>query len=163
MDRIDKLLENPEFQMHLAKNIAAEADRCFCRHGMEHFLDVARIAWIINLEETLGLEKEIIYAAAFAHDLGRHLQYSQGIPHEEAGAVIAAQILPMAGFESFEVERICRAIKGHRGKQNAPDTREDALAQVLYRADKACRPCFSCKAEKDCNWSAEKKNLRIKY
>ena len=70
-----------------------EQDRIFCRHDTTHFLDVARIAYIENLENGLGLAKEEIYAAALLHDIGRHLQYTRGIPHEQASAMEAEGIL----------------------------------------------------------------------
>ena len=36
------------------------------------------------------------------------------------------------------------------------------LTELLYRADKASRVCLFCAAEPECNWSPEKKNMRIK-
>ena len=44
---------------------------------MRHFLDVARLAWIAGLEQGLGLDKEIVYAAALLHDIGK-----QAVPPE---------------------------------------------------------------------------------
>ena len=58
MDRIDKILNHDLFLYHLGRNNAAEADRRFCRHGMVHFLDVARIGTIIALEEGLKIDPE---------------------------------------------------------------------------------------------------------
>ena len=66
---------------HLAEY---EKNRIFCRHGMDHLMDVARIAYIENLEKNCGISKEIIYGAALLHDIGRYLQYTEGIPHERA-------------------------------------------------------------------------------
>ena len=51
MDRIDKILNHDLFLRHLKENEKAEIDRQFCCHDMNHFLDVARIGEIINLEE----------------------------------------------------------------------------------------------------------------
>ena len=51
MERIDKILNHELFIDNLEKNQAAEAERCFCRHDMTHFLDVARIGMILNLKE----------------------------------------------------------------------------------------------------------------
>ena len=48
-------------------------------------MDVARIAYIENLEAQLGLEKEDIYIAALLHDLGRVDEYESGIGHHIAG------------------------------------------------------------------------------
>ena len=39
-----------------------EQQRIFCRHGLEHLLDVARIAWILTMEDQLPLDKEIVYS-----------------------------------------------------------------------------------------------------
>ena len=74
MERVNRILNHPVFLEKLAKNQAAEADRRFCRHGMEHFLDVARIGMILNLQENLQIEQEWIYGAALLHDIGKHMQ-----------------------------------------------------------------------------------------
>ena len=92
MKRVNKILENSTYQEYIRKNKAAEVDRIFCCHNMEHFLDVARIAQIINLEEKLELSKELIYATALLHDIGRHVQYEDGTPHEVASAKLAENI-----------------------------------------------------------------------
>jgi len=160
MERIDRILKHELFLEHVEKNNEAEKERRFCRHDMAHFLDVARIGRIINLEEKLGIEEEMLYAAALLHDLGRHVQYDQGIPHEQAGAEIAPVILRDCGFGEEETGLIVDAIAGHRDKTIAGDR---SLGGVLYRADKASRPCFSCRAERDCNWKDEKKNMKIRY
>lgn len=160
MDRIDKILNHNLFLYHLGENEAAEAQRCFCRHNMVHFLDVARIGLIINLEENLGVDKEWIYAAALLHDLGKHIQYDNGTPHEKASGEIAPDILKDCGFNDKETGVIVDAILSHR---DVSVTEEKNLRGILYRADKASRACFACKAEADCNWKEGKKNLQIKY
>jgi len=160
VDRIDKILNHDLFLMHLHGNETAEAQRRFCRHNMAHFLDVARIAMILNLEEELGLEKEQIYAAALLHDLGKHIQYDDGTPHEKASAEIAPKILTECGFDNKETDVIISAILSHRDHSVAE---EKNLRGILYRADKASRACFSCEAQTECNWKEGKKNLQIKY
>ena len=160
MERIDRILRNPSFWEHVADNRAAEAGRCFCRHDMEHFLAVARIGQILNLEENLGISKELIYAAALLHDLGRHRQYLEGIPHEVAGAEIARGILPQCGFEPWETEVIVDAIARHRDSDGSAGS---DLGGLLYRADKLSRPCFCCEVSGECNWKPEKKNQSIRY
>lgn len=160
MDRIDKILNHDLFLYHLHANEAAEAQRCFCLHNMGHFLDVARIGEIINLEEDMGIARELIYAAAFLHDMGKHVQYEDGTPHELASAEIAPGILADCGFDDKETHVIVESIRSHR---DASVMRERNLRGVLYRADKASRACFACKSESECNWKEGKKNLRIKY
>lgn len=160
MDRIDKILMHPLFKEHLNANRAAEAERCFCRHDMAHFLDVARIGMILNLKERQGIEEEVIYAAGLLHDIGKHLQYSSGIPHERASAEIAPAILHDCGFDSNETDAIVKAILLHRESVSAS---AGGLTGILYRADKASRACFACEVEKDCNWKGDKKNRSIRY
>lgn len=160
MDRIDKILKHDLFMKYLEENRAAEAERCFCRHDMAHFLDVARIGMILNLKEQQGIKEEIIYAAGLLHDIGKHLQYSRGIPHQQASAELALGILKDCGFDPNETSVIIEAILAHRDMGSAS---AGGLTGMLYRADKASRPCFSCEAEKECNWKDNQKNLTIKY
>ena len=134
----------------------------FCRHQMPHLLDVARIAYIFNLEEGGSLDRELIYTAAVLHDIGKYAQYEEGIPHEQSGGRIAAEILDSlpadCAFSEAEKQAILTAIRGHRR------LRDDAepLERFLYRADKVSRTCFACPAEKACDWSSEKKNMELK-
>lgn len=160
MERIDKLLSHPLFLRHLEQNGRAEEGRLFCRHDLAHFLDVARIAQICNLEERLGLDRELVYGTALLHDIGRHLQYTQGIPHEQASAAIAPDILRDCGFSQKETAVMTEAILAHRNSDAAGQT---GLAGLLYRADKLSRPCFGCGMQAACNWKEGRKNLRIAY
>lgn len=160
MNRIDGILNHDLFMRNLKMITTAEADRRFCRHGLEHFLDVARIGMILNLEEKLGIEKELVYAAALLHDIGKHLQYSENIPHERASAEIAPQILADCGFDVNETDVIVDAILNHRN-QDAAQQRN--LKGLLYRADKASRPCFFCQAAADCNWEERRKNCGLTW
>ena len=160
MDRIDKILEHPLFKKHLAENREAERDRIFCHHDMVHFLDVARIARILNGEEQYGQPVELVYAAALLHDLGKHLQYTDGIPHEQAGAGIAPEILADCGFNQKETDVIVNAILSHRDERTAM---EKNLGGLLYRADKLSRPCYCCPAERECSWKDGRKNLRLEF
>ena len=138
-----------------------EETRVFCRHQMNHLLDVARIAYILNLEMKLGISRDLIYAAALLHDLGKGRQYEEGIPHETASADLAEQILAdmpaKLAFTSEEQQQILTAIRGHRR------LRRDAepLEALLYKSDKMSRACFACPAESQCNWSNDKKNMEI--
>ena len=46
---------------------------------MEHFLDVARLMYIYNLEDQAGFSKEMIYAAGLLHDIGRYEQMKKRV------------------------------------------------------------------------------------
>ena len=93
MAHADAIAAHPLWRKSVVCITQLEASREFCRHDVTHFLDVARLAWIENLERGLGVSKEEIYAAALLHDIGRHLQYEKGIPHDEASVQLGGQIL----------------------------------------------------------------------
>ena len=93
MDRVNQVWRHPVYQEHYKKIQELESERIFCRHTPEHFLDVARLMYIYALEEHLELPKELIYAAALLHDIGRAQQYQYNIPHDIAGVEIAREIL----------------------------------------------------------------------
>lgn len=158
MERVNRILEHPMYQEYLARNERAEASRCFCHHHMGHFLDVARIAVILNMTEGYGIEKEQIYAAALLHDIGRWMQYEDGTPHEKASVMLAPEILKSCGFTEEEAAGILRAIENHR---NEWIREEKSLSGLLYRADKLSRPCYFCKMEKECNWKQKHKNREL--
>jgi len=159
MNKIDLILANPEFKEHMARICKAEEDRIYCLHGMEHLLDVARIAYIINLEEELGFGKEIIYAMALLHDIGRNMEYEKGLSHHEIGGIIAGDILIQAGFSIEEKKLICQAIRSHKELGDKEDNH--SLNYLLYKADKLSRNCFSCQAIDSCYWDESKKNKGI--
>ena len=160
MARVQKILQHPEFKKSMEWIDILEKDRIFCGHSITHLLDVARIGWIDNLEQGAGFRKDVIYAAGLLHDVGKYLQYKEGIPHHISSARLAEGILMASGFTVNENKEICQAILSHRDKAAADAT---PLGRILYRADKMSRSCFGCKAEKECDWSAEKKNLIIEY
>lgn len=158
MERVNAILNHETYRHCLGQIRECEKDRIFCHHDMAHFLDVARIACLINMEEHMEVSKERIYAAALLHDIGRHLQYLEGIPHEIASGQIAPAILKECGFTEEETEEIHEAIIQHR---NSAVKEKRTLAGLIYRGDKLSRSCFGCSAEELCNWKKEKKNLKI--
>ncbi len=158
MQRVNQILETKQYRKYLKKNEKAEKGRSFCHHDMRHFLDVARIAMLLNREEEYEVEQELIYAAALLHDIGRWRQYKDGTPHEQASAELAPELLVKSGFDESEQAVILEAIRQHR---NASVKDEKNLSGLLYRADKLSRACFACKACEKCDWKAEKKNMRI--
>lgn len=140
--------------------VRKEEDRIFCGHSIEHLLDVARLTYIFNLEQQAGLDKEMIYAAALLHDIGRGRQYTDGTPHHLAGEGLAESILKACSFSAEEQQVILQAIASHR---NEAASKGNLLAELLYRADKQSRNCFACGAADECNWTEEKKNSTIEY
>ncbi len=158
MERINRIFKNEKYRSHIEKTAEYEKKRKFCHHDMTHFMNVARIAQIFNLEEGLMIPKDVVYAAALLHDVGRDIQYLNEMPHEMAGAAIAPEILWECDFSSDEASEIIRAIREHR---NEKIREERSLAGILYRADKLSRDCYCCKMEKACDWKDGRKNKRI--
>jgi len=157
IQRIDAILADERFCHGLARITQLEADRIFCCHGLPHLLDVARIAWIMTLEDELMIPKDIVYGAALLHDLGRYRQYEEGIPHYQASAELAEVILPDAGYNIDEINWIVDAIRQHSAEAHA----RGQLARILYDADKLSRNCFLCNAQAECKWPIEKRNKTI--
>lgn len=160
MERVNRILHHKRYQEYLDRNRTAEEGRRFCRHDVGHFLDVARLALIFDLEQGMSIPKETIYAAALLHDIGRWKQYEDGTPHEKVSALLAVEILSDCGFAGKEAGQILSAIRNHR---NAAIKEERTLDGILYRADKMSRSCFSCAAEPECDWKGDKKNLTLQY
>ncbi len=156
MSRIDAILNHQRFRSLLRDIDFQEADRRFCRHGMEHLLSTARIMYILSLEEQIPCPKEWIYAAALLHDIGRPSREEPD--HSITGAKEASVILPDCGFSPEETALICQAISEHRRANTA-----SLLSMLLYRADKLSRTCMLCPASPDCYWPEEKKNQTIIY
>ncbi len=158
MERYQAIIENGKYITHVRNIEKYESDRQFGHHDMSHFLDVARVGMLINLTEEYNIPKDILYAAALLHDVGRDVQYENGTPHEIASCDIAKDILMSTSYNEDECKMILEAIASHRNK----DVKEEKnLRGLLYRADKLCRPCFFCKAEPECYWKSDDKNMEL--
>lgn len=192
MKRVDLIYHHPVFQERFQALQTAEQDRRFCRHTLEHLLDVARLMYIYALEEQYPVSKELIYATALMHDIGRMDQIECGTPHEQAGAALCEIILPECGYSPAEIAQIKAAILCHRSGvrktrrdkdtaqninqmieqtdgENGGCSGEDQylfqylLGELLYRADKQSRNCYACAEMQACNWDRGKMNLVIEY
>ena len=158
MNRINKIYNLPIYRRELVYIGEDEKDRIYCKHNIEHFLDVARIAYIINLEKKMNYDKDIIYAVALLHDIGRHREYQEGVNHHQASADIAKAILRQTGYTRKESKIIIDAILNHRNESN-----DNKVNELMYIADKLSRKCYCCNAIETCKWSNSKKNKEINY
>ena len=100
MTRVDAVWNHPVYQERYRALQRAERDRAFCGHDLQHFLDVARIAWTVLLERGVAaphadvipeddaadggamvvdaaadahcpkVARDVVYAAALLHDMG---------------------------------------------------------------------------------------------
>jgi uncharacterized protein len=146
--RVNQILQHELYEEYDRKNKLAEAKRVFCRHGSDHGLNVARIAYIYLLERgETSLSKEVIYAAGLLHDIGRWVEYETQEDHAQVGARLAPQILRDCGFSEQEVEVIVQGILEHRLKFS-----EEAsiLGQALLQADDWERDCKNCESKTLC-------------
>lgn len=148
MTRVNQILQHKLYEDYSAKNRFAEAQRRYCRHGSDHGISVARIAYISLLEsKEMSLSKEVIYAAGILHDIGRWVEYETQENHALVGARLAAPILRDCGFSEQEIEIITQGIKEHRLKHSEA---QSALGQALAQADDWARDCRNCESKVSC-------------
>lgn len=157
MKKCGRILHNAEFLKLLSQINEAETDRIYCKHGIEHLLDVARAAHILNLENDLSIPKEIVYGAALMHDIGRPAQYGGEKEHHIAGVEAARSILPKCGFSAEETAIIAEAVSSHRRNIQKPGT----LSDIIAAADKSTRLCMLCPASDTCKWRENDKNIDL--
>ncbi|MDO5560178.1 MAG: HD domain-containing protein [Oscillospiraceae bacterium] len=163
LTRYNRIINDPEFIRAMSLINECEKDRVFCGHGIGHLTDTARIGYILILENNIPISKDIIYAAAFLHDIGRTSEYKDGTPHNIAGAQLAGDILSRCGYDADEISQITQAILSHRAMTKKSSADADILSDVLHKADKLSRLCCSCSAYELCNWPDNKKNNTIQY
>ncbi len=151
MERVGLIITHHSYLEYLYQNEAAEKERIFCGHNFDHLLTVARLTCLLLLEEGNSLiSREMAYAAALLHDIGRWQEYSSCVDHAESSAVLAGPILADAGFSIEEAALIVKAIRQHRLDENA-DIHRSPLSRALNKADRYARLCFRCDACDRCN------------
>lgn len=153
----NKIIKNERYRKLSEELAELEKDRIFCKHDMEHFLNVARIAVIFCKESGIEPDIDIIYAASLLHDIGRVEEYRSGIPHDKASEAIASEILGEIGCPADKKAEIIRLIASHRTAENG----KTELEKIFFRADKKSRLCFCCNAKDECNWPEYKRNNEI--
>lgn len=146
MQRVEKILSSASYLDYLARNEEKETERIFCCHGYQHLLDTARITYILILENQESYSREIVYAAALLHDIGRWQQYETGEDHALVSARLARAILREADFSPEEENLICQAIAEHRSSCEP----QSVLGIYLKKADKLSRLCSRCSAQAEC-------------
>lgn len=148
MTRVNKLLDNKSYFLYMEKINCLEKERIFCKHGFEHGLSVARIAYSYLLEKgEIRLGKEVIYAAALLHDIGRWVEYQTGEDHAVASARLALPLLKECGFSPEEIQIILVGITEHRQHH---DDGLSLLGEALAIADDWARDCRYCPAQNQC-------------
>lgn len=157
MENTNRIYQDPYYATLLSRLEELEKERVFCKHDLNHFLSVARIAYILTLEEGLSVSKDVLYTAALLHDIGRVEEMTSGLAHDEASANIAEKFLVHSTFTDEEKETVLSLIRNHRSLG------ENLLTDLFYRADKLSRPCAHCPASDLCYWPEERKNRTLRY
>jgi uncharacterized protein len=151
MKRVNKILSSLDYTLYLQKNERAEEGRVFCKHSFEHSLEVARLTYIILLDNNeVFISREMAYAAGLLHDIGRWQQYETGEDHAATSARLAAPLLEAAGFSRSESDLILKAIRQHRLKADNGEHRSP-LSMALCQADAYSRICFRCSVRDECS------------
>ena len=159
MKRIELLLKDELYGEYIKYNTDEEKGIKYCQHGLQHHIDVARIAYILVLEHNdlnyfakeAGLSgklaaKETIYAAGLLHDIAKWQEIQDGVDHAASGARLARDILPRAFFNANETDLICRAIYEHRNISQDMSF----LGERIHRADNLSRVCGQCEERSNC-------------
>lgn len=165
---VEQLLEYPLYQEYKNELSAFEESRMFCKHDLDHFEEVGRIACIVARENHLSIPEDEILLAAYLHDLGRVKQYESGISHGEASAALAREILCSLECQEEWISEICDAVASHSNRYDARLRYQNAknitsLAELLSYADHFSRKCYQCVAAEACKWDAKEKITREYY
>ncbi len=166
MIKIQNIIEHVKYQQYLNDIAVIEQGRAFCTHSLEHFLEVARIGYILWLEhaictqatnvekqtdiieatnEAMNEAKRRIYAASLLHDIGKFRQYVYNENHATASAVLAEEILADVGFCPDQIAAILDAIRNHN-----QHTSPNMLTRVIQQADRLSRKCYQCPMQHEC-------------
>lgn len=156
MKRVDNIIHHELFRNTLHEMNQWEKDRIFCHHNIEHLLSVARIMLLLAAEEGIAMQKDVLYATALLHDLGRIYQYQNGEDHAMAGIHLAQEILKESSYTQEEQDAMIEAILNHNKKEVSNE-----LGRLLQKADKLSRNCFLCLAREECYWAEMEKNQGV--
>lgn len=118
----------------LEKELAVEMEKAPSPsevHAKDHILRVLKRC--IRLGEKLGADLEILLAAVYLHDLGRH--YINDKIHGALSAQKAAPVLERINFPLEKREAVLHAIRVH-DISATPEERITLESKILYDADK---------------------------
>ena len=71
-------------------------------------------------------------------------------------------MLTQSGYSEDEIMLITGAISFHNNRETSTEE-IDGLKGMLRRADNMSRQCYACKAQNQCKWPVDRKNLNLKY
>lgn len=159
LKRVQLILQDELFIEYINRNTHEGQEHPFCKHDLAHMIDVARIAYILVLEnhdleyfvQAANLSgkmaaKEIIYTAGLLHDIGKWEEYDSGADHAAFGSQLVRDLLPRLNFNENEINIIARAVFEHRNINEEMSF----LGERLHRADNLSRVCSQCSDKQYC-------------
>ncbi len=137
INEIEQLTQdvNPRLKKYIEENILTQYNKNDKGHGILHILEVIRRSFALNQNLNLGLDKNMIYAIAAYHDLGKYINSDI---HEKIAAETFFKDENMKDFFSDEERTIIKeAIEDHRSsKEDSPRTK---YGELISSADRNTR------------------------
>lgn len=137
LDEIEQYIGevNPELKKYISDNIFPQYSKNDKGHGLLHVLEVIRRSFALNQNLDLGLDKNMIYAIASCHDLGKYINSDI---HEKIAAETFIKDENMKRFFDDDQRTIIKeAIEDHRSsKKDHPRTK---YGELISSADRNTR------------------------
>lgn len=101
--------------------------------GLAHCERDFQLAHTLAVGEKLTLDTDVLFAAAFLHDMGVFEPYlKEGVDHTDRAAQLAGDVLKPAGFPMEKLSLVQEAMRSHMFYSNVAPSPE---ARVLHDAD----------------------------
>jgi len=82
--------------------------------GLAHCERDFQLAHTLAMEEKLVVDTDVLFAAAFLHDMGVFEPYPKaGVDHTERAAEVAGEVLQAAGFPKVKLSQVQAAMRSH--------------------------------------------------
>ena len=134
LDEIEKYTSdvNSELKEYISEKIFPKHSKNDKGHGLLHILEVIRRSYALNQNLNLGLDKNMIYAIASFHDLGKYINSDI---HEKIAAEEFIKDEKMKEFFNDDERIIIKeAIEDHRSsKEDEPRT---TYGKLISSADR---------------------------
>tara|TARA_R100001377_G_scaffold52690_1_gene30893 strand:+ start:196 stop:897 length:702 start_codon:yes stop_codon:yes gene_type:complete len=101
--------------------------------GLEHYERNYLLATELARQDSLTIDEEVLFAAAFLHDMGTFAPFAvTGAEHSQTAVDNLESVLIDAGFPSAKIKAVNSAVLAHMYYAEVPN---DATAIVLHDAD----------------------------
>lgn len=101
--------------------------------GLEHYERNYLVATELAQQDSLTIDEEVLFAAAFLHDMGTFAPYAvTGAEHSQTAVDNLESVLLDADFPSAKIAAVNSAVLAHMYYAEVPN---DATATVLHDAD----------------------------